>query len=714
MTDTADGPTGARPCLLWHAQADSAVAGEIGVLLSGLGFTPLHDLSHAAAAAIVCVLSPAAVAAGLSDVAAAARGRRLVVVCTAPIEGMPVPPEIAEPHWLLWWRFSQAERSGLLATALTTSIDDRRAERTLLSDARIWVESGRLPDLLAEPRSARRMADELADRSQQGHPYPPEAVEFVAASAHKARALRRLAARRWAIRILAVGAIAILVFTGAQSIRDRARVNRLATSLAVVPTDVDRPHHSAARTIGALVEIDAYDGPSSAAMQAAATRALAQRWPRLSLGHSWSTSAVVSLDPHPPEGLVIAGEGRGNIAAFSTSDGEVRWRIAVSDGRIDRVASSEDGTRVVTIDSEHNMAVVDTASSTPVRTVPVDRSTGLAVSTDGRRALLLGDTPHEVDLDSLTSTPLHHPATVLAGVGSTHSDRSWTVVVRLGESVELRDLLGGRVLAAARLPVSDLETAAVSPGGTRAVVAGGGRLVELTDSGSAAVVHSVPDVVGSLSVTDRGDIAVSSRAAGNQTILADDRVVDRICTISAGSTDALAWTPDGDLACLHTFGIQVERPDRPVAPPGPERYFSDTAESTSVRGLDIGSRPTVTSSSPREGDEAVGTEGGQVVLFGPTAEGTVVETGRWSSPDRRAITALSWSADGEDLLARTHERWWRVRLCPGCSHDLASLVGHARSRFTACFDPAMERLFARQTVETLGIRTCQDGPAPER
>ncbi|MVZ90194.1 hypothetical protein GQF49_06840 [Microbacter sp. ANSKLAB05] len=704
----------ARPYVLWHEPADASAAGEIEGLLAGRGYQRNPGLDAPADAPLICILSPASGADGLREVAAASHGRRLVVLCIAPVDAATIPPEIAEPHWLLWENFSPAERASLLVTALSTTIDEHRSERTLLSDARIWAESGHLPDLLAEPGPARRMAHEVEERTREGFSFPPEALDFVSASAHKARALRRRSLRRWATRIGAVAAILLLAFTGLRSLENRKRVDTLGRAVAILPTDTDRPNLSAARLIGAQLEIRRYDGPRYPGLERATADALTSRWPRLTLANVWTDSAPVSLDAASPEGRIITGEGRGTVTMFSSADGGVLWRVSITDSRIDRVASSSDRGTIAAVDADGDLVVLDVATSEPARSVPAGDVSGLAVSADGRRALLSGTGVDEVDLESFSRRRLDVDGTVLAVSRSAAPDREWTAVVRRGESIDLVDPVSGRVLAGTRTPADSFEKAALSPGGGRAAVATGGRLVSLTQGGESTVIGSVPEVVAAVAVTDRGEVGVTSRAAGNRAFLADGAVDDDFCGLARGGVEALAWSPEGDLVCLHAVNVLVETPDRPVAGPGPGHTVTDTMAIAPPRNLRTGGHPLVSAASPRHGDAAVGTTGGGVLLLGIDPEGATVEAGRWSSPDRRDVTALAWSGDGAELLARTTDRWWPVRICPGCSGDLDTLVAKARPRFTSCFDPAMRNLLHPDTVDTLGLRICEAGPAPER
>lgn len=705
----------ARVVGVWYAPADKGTADEIIQLLTARNFHPQpysQDDSHSH---IVCILSPAAIAHGVDEVAEASRGCRLVVVCTAPLDGAEVPSELAEPHWLLWRDFSPAERAGLLTTALTSTIDDRRAERTLTSDARIWSTSGRQPDHLADPKTVTSMMAELKRRSDAGNPYLPEVVEFVTASSHKARALRRRSTMRWGVRLLAVGAIAILVTTGLYSLDERRRVNSLVASTLLTPTDMDRPHYSAARLIGALNELRDYRGPRYPLLETAATNAVTQRWPVLSLAHMWDDSAAVALDRHSGQGLIIAGEGRGNIVGFDSSTGSVQWRITVSDARITALASTPDGRRVVALDDDQILNVVDVNGTGPVRTVPVGPAREVSVSDDGRRALVVGSVLTEVDLDSMVPAPIEVSGAVLAAARSSSPDRLWSVLARRGEVVDLMDPMSGRIFSSSPLPASEFEIAALSADGRSAAFATSGLLVEFTDTGEASVVQSVPDVVADLAVAISGDIAVSSRAAGNQVVLADGRITDRFCTQTSGGTETIAWTADGALSCLHGMGILVDRPDRPALPPPPDQTLHTVLDVPTPDTVALPSPATVSAASPRTGDAALGTARGIVVLLGTDFEGNQVETARWTIPSHQPVTGLSWSDTGDALLARTSDdRWWSVRVCADCAADLDALTQHARTRFSACFDPAMERLFAARTVDKLGIRTCESGPIPER
>jgi len=117
-----------------------------------------------------------------------------------------------------------------------------------------------------------------------------------------------------------------------------------------------------------------------------------------------------------PDGrrLVTAADSTGTISMINTATARVTWSTTISDGTLRQVALSPDGNTLAVDSGDPNqgrLTLLDAASGTPRRSVPLPSYGGAAYLHRGQWLIITGDrtSPHAQLYDAATLQPIGAP-----------------------------------------------------------------------------------------------------------------------------------------------------------------------------------------------------------------------------------------------------------------------------------------------------------------
>lgn len=693
-------------------------------------------------AAVVVVLSPAILAAGLSlPSMSEIPDARLVPVLAAQVDDHAVPADLASLNWIHWSADDPRSALELVVEACSTDLHSYRVAQALVARAEGWDLAGRqAADLISNRRQLHDSVDAL--RHLRGDTSFPLLGEYMAASRIATRTQTRRAISRGIFRAffaigIAIGAVSVLDWIGYA--QDRSKLELVAST----PIADGLPAVNAVKLAALIVVMTGHgDTPPESTVDKLIGM----------LSDPWAHARFqVSPDGMPINDTAVDDDGfvrwidGGGVLWGSDAD---RTRTSRYERILDSPGyylSTSDGAEVVVVADEHRVVVVragersELSLTDPVHGVDVSgNGTHLVVRVaDGVRIFDLGE-------DVISGGEKHDGVLATAFV-----EGDVRMLRRSDDGVlELSSMVGDVPLRTFPDVSGPLSTAAMGGDGWVVVHGADGQLWAAADGAEIAPTGvRVPDLLASMTITSRNELLYTP--VGYHT-----RVFDLIRGIPLAETcredtaQDLTLSPDGRwLVCGYVSDFALWNLDeiRPVAGPdgagqqqnqivggplaaritmagqlevtqnGAAHLWDLSGADTRTGGL-TASTPTalrlvghlsavaVTATSDAV---AVGTTAGDVVVADVHDDGSLRSTARWTAPDQSPVVNIALTGGRATITTTTAT--WEVPFCQGCSENLGALVAAVTERQLACYPEDIGVPIPARILTELGVSICEDG-----
>lgn len=695
---------------------------------------------------------------------ASVRDRRLIPVRIGNLDGVDLPPFLAELNWILWDTTEPANRNAALLTAVRSDVGRYREVRSLEAEAAAWEASGFHPDYLSADRGAVRQA--MIRNAAAGHDSMsfPSARLMAYLDASKRSTSRAWWRRnqRWAFRVAVLVGVTVIAITGWQTVTAQRAANRLAVVLLNL-NDVDRGDLSALKLAGLIDQQQAAGRVIPTSATGRLMELLARPWDGgiFTSGQNLALNAFAFTEP---KSAVLVADGHGAVSMVSTEDGSVAWRHRLSDDTLVALAVTPGGHRAVAVDSAnvvHGVDIETWATESAVLPGAAERivisapeaavaslSNGVVAEVSfgaGKALRELGRYQNVLDLES---TP----------------EGSVRALVRSGPLLQIIDPLSGAVEAEEVWEETEFERGALYPG-RGVVLSGRDNQLWFASEGLSLLPTGVPtsDVVRDLAVTPTGAVVFASDGFGAHLLDPRTQTVVPICA-TIDVIDSLALSIDGSQFICGSRGIgilsavenliadaeiprldtmneskaassqgsiehvEIDDQGRVVARVNgellnivPTAYtlggvvFGAEAKHPPVAWIPGpllgGGDPTIVALTADGSALAVGTSTGVVSVLDANQNGELALASRWTAPDRQQVTALGFSDQSATLAIRTlNDRWWTAASCIGCGRDSGALLDAVTTRLWFCYSDGARDMLQPSVSRRLGVRDCPTMP----
>lgn len=710
-------------CQIVHIAEDAEVADRLASALSVVGSVIVNADAEADVAVILMSERALADATWTDHLPVAIP--RLVPIRIGRFDDTAVPKYLRELNWIDWVPEAPDLTAGLVSAALLTNPSLVRLSQQLNNEAGTWERGGKRRDLLIDDyQRARQLNDVLGELSADPMAVAsPVAVAFVQTSL-KAAKRARSRRRRW--RLAGVIGTVIGLSGIFSALPDIARLGHNNKEAIVTAGDTammrDIPDWAAANAAALLMT-----GGSATRTLGRTTllQTLALPWRVSTINLQWNLTASAVFDHGRSDAVVHRPTDTSRLAIVDTRTSRTRWAMLVGAARYEGIAITRDGRRAVLAGA--GVLVVDLRTRRARQVRARGRFFTVRFATANTAVLYGADGISVLDLRSgRLRRAAFHILDVL-DLTSTTDGRVTVLFERRAGQLVLADAVSGRSLATADIPPGETHRGAIAPDGRRAIVAGkdGALWTFGVRRPARSVGLPVPMGFDGVSWATDDRIVVFSDADGAQVVYLPR--AETLGTICREVPQLIAVTQDETSDRVQCVGTSLDAVWQ--LPPAP-RYstISDrlqpelTRAGTTVRIRDQqvriadadGSRPTAWF-APVDSEisaAALSPDGQRILVGSRTGEAAIMErngTGArivasWHVPD--AATIVAARIDSEPRVVTSSHQLWAVPDCPGCGTD-EGLIHEFERRFSGCLTTRQAALMGDDSRRLLHIPACE-------